>query len=151
MGGRSPLENVGSSSNGAMTRAVIANGCSVGARESCRTVAGPYQREAKPRKRGTFTERPPSKTADCETTGLLRTIGPNRPKPRPTGDFRCETARSNYTPNHVSPQTAQTLPLINFALNHCSLTLTIRSQTDRRVGTEAAPLPENLLSCPNWS
>jgi hypothetical protein len=38
----------------------------------------------------------------AQGNGRTRPItGPNRPKPRPTDDFRCVTARSNYTPELV--------------------------------------------------
>jgi hypothetical protein len=71
---------------------------------------------------------------------MLPTIGPNRPKPRPTDDFRCETARSNYTPNHVSAEIPQIPLLIKLALNHRSRFLTTQSQTHLTVRTEATTL-----------
>ena len=91
-----------------------------------------YQRRAKPCKRGTFLARKPSKSAGMGSIGgpnpypmamrsfggsrtgrrIAGTIGANRPKPRPTGDFRCVTPASNYTPKHVSADFRQTFPLI---------------------------------------
>ncbi len=75
------------------------------------------------------------------TFGMIRmlpTIVPDRPKPRTTDVFRCETARSNYTPNHLSAQFAQASLLIKFALVHPSFLLTASLSTDRKVGFEWA-------------
>lgn len=111
-----------------------------GALGASHTMAGPYQRRAKPCKRGTFDDRPPSNIADIRVARMLPTIHPNRPKPRPTDDFRCETARSNYTPNHVSAQIAQAPLLINLALKHRTNFLTTHLRAHLTVRPEATTL-----------